>query len=260
MSDAYIVRRGGGGAGGLNFKIVGGKTRPGKPKENTIWVNTDIQIGKWTVSTTRPTTANHGDVWVKTGTVGESIDVLDKNSLVIGVGGVEQYATDTWTMTPAQIFVGNVWKELRSDYPVFVRGDSSNAEFSSWTKSGNVTVLNDGGNLQVITKTNIDSDYLIHTTSPINVDDYDTLEVIVEFGSYVVGKNYSHVGLVGSVVSGSTNQTYAAESTFKDGVSGNKSTFNIDISGLNLSGEYYIALTGFAVAFTVISITLKRSA
>jgi membrane-associated protease RseP (regulator of RpoE activity) len=238
--------------------VVGGETQPENPAENTVWVNTGIQINKWTVSPTRPTTAIHGDVWVQSKSAGESIDVLDENSLIVGVGGAQQYVTDAWLMTPAQIFVGNEWKELTSDYPVYVRGGSSNAEFSSWTKSGSVTVVNDGGNLQVITNTNIDSDYLIHTTSPINVDDYDTLEVVVEFGDYLVGKNYSHVGLVGSVVSGSTNQTYAAESTFKDGASGGKSTFNIDISGSNLSGEYYIALTGFAVAFTIASITLKK--
>lgn len=37
------------GAGGtsLNFKVVGGTTAPVNPKENTIWVNTDVKITSW---------------------------------------------------------------------------------------------------------------------------------------------------------------------------------------------------------------------
>ena len=33
--------------GGLNFKIVGGTTEPTNPKENTVWINTDVDIGEW---------------------------------------------------------------------------------------------------------------------------------------------------------------------------------------------------------------------
>lgn len=41
MKDAFVVRRGGGGAS-LNYKVVGGTTQPTSAKENTIWVNTSV--------------------------------------------------------------------------------------------------------------------------------------------------------------------------------------------------------------------------
>lgn len=38
---------GGSGSNGLNFKVVGGTTQPTNPCENTIWVDTDIDITSW---------------------------------------------------------------------------------------------------------------------------------------------------------------------------------------------------------------------
>lgn len=35
------------GGAGLNFKIVGGVARPQNPKENTIWINTDMATGEY---------------------------------------------------------------------------------------------------------------------------------------------------------------------------------------------------------------------
>ena len=148
MSDAYIVRRGGGGTGGLNFKIVGGTTRPGNPKENTIWVNTDIKIGKWTVSPTRPTSAIHGDVWVQSKNTGELVDVLEKNSLIIGIVGIEQYVTDAWSIVPGGFFANNAWTEFTIDYPIFIPDGGAKAEFVSWTGEWCV-VTNDGNVLSV---------------------------------------------------------------------------------------------------------------
>ena len=37
----------GGAAANLNFKVVGGTTKPTSPKENTIWINTDTEISNW---------------------------------------------------------------------------------------------------------------------------------------------------------------------------------------------------------------------
>lgn len=41
-------------ADGLNFKVVGGTTKPGNPKENTIWVNTNVEITEYAFSTKNP--------------------------------------------------------------------------------------------------------------------------------------------------------------------------------------------------------------
>lgn len=54
MGEAFITRRGGGGAAGLNFEVVGGTTQPKNPKKNTIWINTAQEITSWDFSAEMP--------------------------------------------------------------------------------------------------------------------------------------------------------------------------------------------------------------
>lgn len=49
---------GGGGSNSLNFKVVGGTTAPVNPKENTIWVNTDVKITSWHFGAEEPNVYN----------------------------------------------------------------------------------------------------------------------------------------------------------------------------------------------------------
>lgn len=49
-----IGRTNAAGGAGLNFKVVGGTTNPGNPKENTIWVKTDTRITGWDFSHSAP--------------------------------------------------------------------------------------------------------------------------------------------------------------------------------------------------------------
>lgn len=43
-----------GGGAGLNFKVVGGTVQPINPKENTLWINTDVDIESWTFAAENP--------------------------------------------------------------------------------------------------------------------------------------------------------------------------------------------------------------
>lgn len=79
MSEAFIVRRGGGG-GGLNFRVVGGTSAPTNPKENDIWVNTDVEITGWAVAPAEP---NGGQVTIECST--------GVSTVYIGSDGSETY-------------------------------------------------------------------------------------------------------------------------------------------------------------------------
>jgi len=87
-----------GGGGGLNFKIVGGTTRPiGSIKENTIWVNTDTDISEWEISATQPANATEGMVWLSTGTTSEAaFNALKKNTLIVYPAKAQQYVSGAW--------------------------------------------------------------------------------------------------------------------------------------------------------------------
>ena len=52
------------GGAALNFKIIGGTEQPENPMENTIWVDTDVDITGWEFSTTEPANPVPGMVWI----------------------------------------------------------------------------------------------------------------------------------------------------------------------------------------------------
>ena len=57
---------GGAGGGGIDIEVVGGTNQPASPKENTIWVNTDAEIGAVTLAPNAPENPEVGDVWINT--------------------------------------------------------------------------------------------------------------------------------------------------------------------------------------------------
>ena len=67
MGSVALEGFGSGGGASLNFKVVG-NPQPTNPKENTIWVNTDVEIPNWYFSATQPENMQPGEVWISTGT------------------------------------------------------------------------------------------------------------------------------------------------------------------------------------------------
>ena len=49
-----IIRVGGGGGGGLDLTVVGGLERPAEPKNNTLWLKTETEIGNKFLSPVMP--------------------------------------------------------------------------------------------------------------------------------------------------------------------------------------------------------------
>lgn len=108
MADAFIVRRGGGGAG-LNFSVVGGTTQP-TGKENLIWVNTSTAITSWEFSATEPTAPAEGMVWFVTGTSATTpINAVKKNGIWIYPTSVYQYIGGTWVDKTAKTYQNGAW-------------------------------------------------------------------------------------------------------------------------------------------------------
>lgn len=72
----------GGSSGGLNFKVVG-NPQPANPKENTIWLNTDVKITGYHFAAKQPE-MQPGEVWISTGTDSHvAFNALKKGGTVI---------------------------------------------------------------------------------------------------------------------------------------------------------------------------------
>lgn len=109
---------GAGGSGGVNFKVVGGTTEPASPKENTIWVNTDMDITSWAFSATEPESPVAGMVWISTSTSSTvEFNALKKNAIQVYPISAKQYVGGEWVRKNASFFQSGKWVLFSTPIP-----------------------------------------------------------------------------------------------------------------------------------------------
>lgn len=99
----------GGGGTSLNFKVVGGTTRPANPSENTIWVNTDQEITSWVFSANEPENPESGMVWISTGSSSiVAFNALKKNGIYVYPISAKQYIAGGSTSILGEALLGEM--------------------------------------------------------------------------------------------------------------------------------------------------------
>lgn len=117
MSKCFLYGNGGGTS--LNFTVVG-NPKPANPKENTIWLNTDVAIPGWTFNAADPGSGEEGSVCIKTGNSSNyPFNALKKNSLMVYPLYAEQYSTNAWNIVESEIFKDGVWNPLLAEVALF---------------------------------------------------------------------------------------------------------------------------------------------
>lgn len=112
MGEAFISRRGGGGAS-LNFSVkayASDSELPSVEKENTIAVITDAEITSWIFSATQPATPSEGMVWISTG-ISSAIqfNALKKNGIEVYPIDAQQYTGSAWVAKTAKSYMNGAW-------------------------------------------------------------------------------------------------------------------------------------------------------
>lgn len=144
MGTAYLYGNGGSG-GGLNFKLVGGTTEPANPKENLIWIKTDVAISGYSFSEAAPSEPTEGMVWIKVGFSSIiAFNALKKNCVQVYPVSVKQYIDGAWEGMTADISQGGQWKPF---YDGYLGSSVNNLGEPSFV------VLGSGGNCTLSTKT-----------------------------------------------------------------------------------------------------------
>lgn len=110
MSGNIILNIGGSGGGtSLNFKVVG-NPEPVNPRENTIWVNTDVEITGWIFIATEPTNPTDGLVWISTRTSSlVEFNALKKNGIQVYPISAKQYVSGAWVDKEAKSYQNGAW-------------------------------------------------------------------------------------------------------------------------------------------------------
>lgn len=112
-----------GGGGGVDLNILSGTTQPENPKNNTIWVNTETDIGKAYFSPTAPESPNTGDLWVNTTNRYQTdssavasqthlLTVAESPSLTINVLQFKQWDGESWVWKDGGIYANNEWTDM----------------------------------------------------------------------------------------------------------------------------------------------------
>lgn len=150
--DAFITRRGGAG-GGLDFKIVGGMTKPSSPKENTIWVNTGAEITGYYFSVSEPENMTDGEVWIRTGDDAFVEFSATKDNLVMVYPiSAQQCVSGSLKPVPASIYQGGLWTPFWNGI-LYDQGDEHVDVTGGWEKyvkhNNSEAFVKNAGNMQV---------------------------------------------------------------------------------------------------------------
>ena len=122
----------------LNFDVVGGTTKPSNPKENTIWVNTNIEISSWMFSITEPTEPTDNMVWIYIDKYSQTgFNALKENGIQICPSNAKQYVSGTWVDVDAISYQNGEWV----DWFVYLFYDGNQYEdlTGGWIKSSGST-------------------------------------------------------------------------------------------------------------------------
>lgn len=125
-----------GGAGLLNFRVVGGLTPPENPRENTLWITTDVAITGWQISQAAPDTPAEGMVWIESGTGAEaSFNALNKQALWVCPRYARQYVSGNWVTRGAQSYRDGAWIAWWDGY-LYNQGNQCTPVTGGWSPAG----------------------------------------------------------------------------------------------------------------------------
>lgn len=138
----------GGGGASLNFSVVGGLTQPNNPKENTIWIKTEVHFSDWTLSFEKPSNPENGMVWIAISTRGRNVfNALKKNGIAISPMSAKQRVNGAWESREAQIYINGEWRDfvqylVKAGVPIFpleLMGKSYSLSYQGEWSSANST-------------------------------------------------------------------------------------------------------------------------
>lgn len=213
------------GGAGLNFKIVGGTAQPASPKENTIWINTDMSIPKWEISFSRPQASVAGQVWLVAGAESDiSFNTLKKNGITVKIIAAEQWNGTEWVDVVVKGYINGGWKD--SDIYVFSASHGINRGTWQINNDGTVSVSES----EVLVQTNEYTYGYAVCSEGIDVTNFNT--VVFNVSNFYQNDNDAVYHYVGLAPEPQANDNFVSK-VMVDGAK----EYTIDIS--SLTGIFY---------------------
>lgn len=252
--DGDTVNFSSGGMGGYNFKIVGGTEKPVSPVNNTIWIKTDLPIGKWELSYEQPTTRpdgqplQEGDIWLEMSyTSLIAFNAVKRDSIKIKIVRGRQYVGSEWVTKTISGYIDNKWiddtfylfsAELKVNRGEWHSGGytvGSGSDFSSGQISVNENYIYI---YATYAYTGNSAGYFYgYNDTPLDVTNFNRLKVTVSSATVDdYNRKWFNVGLKKTKeVSSSLDKSLALENTSE------AKTFVLDIG--DITGIYYFGFS-----------------
>ena len=220
----------------LNFSIIGDINEPSNPTENMIWINTNIEISKWSFSTEIPSNPVEGMIWVKTYfTSPIKINAIKENEINFNLVNCYQYINKSFVEKEAKIYQSSQWIELSAGIFDITKGDDGTLFTQS---NSNITITTTPGEY-VEFKQNSIYKYGIYFNELIDVTGLTSITIMAQSSTTETSSTPETWGLVSSsadLTKPPETNGYVVSSTISNTAFEERS---IDVS--SLSGEYRIA-------------------
>ena len=233
MGSVALEGFGSGGGAALNFKVVG-NPQPENPKENAIWVNTDVPIPKWYFDANQPESMAEGDVWFSTGTSSPiAFNALKKNYIQVYPLSAKQYIGGAWVDVEAKIYQGGAWVDLAQSVIIFENGQFAVGSCDGITNGNQYSYSKVQGEAWLIACSNSGT-VIGYTTEMFDLTNISELVFTAELGAGTTGQSAT---VSFGVASAQKDEKFVAKHSFSANTK-DKATYSIDVS--SLTGKYYI--------------------
>jgi hypothetical protein len=228
----------------LSFEVVG-NPQPENPKENTIWVDTDVEITGWAFAVEEPSNPADGMVWFSTGTASTvAFNALKENSVMVYPLSAKQYSGVAWVSRTAKSYRNGAWVDwFVWNGQLYQNGNEFTNETGGWyaanegslTESTIASVARNEDSM-VLTVTGGRKSAMLASRNPIDLTDFDlvTFEGLLHPGTGTTDK--PAYGYLYAYKDNGGTLTNAARADIK--ASKTAQTITLNVSGL--TGEHYI--------------------
>ena len=228
----------GSGGASLNYKVVG-NPQPANPRENTIWLNTDVPITGYHFSETKPETMTQGMVWIYTGTKSAvAFNVLKENSILVYPIFARQYIDGALADVPAKIYQGGEWAEWIRITHLYIEGDECVGFTGGW--SGKIyTSMTKHETYMESVQSNNDYSAISGMISTFDFTEIDRVEIEYAYArDYVAAKLFIQTGTVPSTGGSAWSEKVAYVHLKNTGSLEDYQTATLDTT--NFKGSYYV--------------------
>lgn len=228
----------------LSFEVVG-NPQPENPKENTIWVDTDVEITGWDFSAAEPANPAEGMVWFSTGTASSvAFNALKENSVMVYPLSAKQYVSGAWVNVTAKSYLNGAWVDwFVWNGQLYQSGNEFTNETGGWYAANNESLTEStiasiarNEDSMVLTVTGGRKSAMLVTQKTYDLTNYNlvTFEGFIHPGTGTTEK--AAYGYLYAYKDNGGTLTNAARADIK--ASKTAQTITLNVSGL--SGEHYI--------------------